>query len=239
MKVDPQAGTNQLLQRLPKSSQKRLAVRLQPVDLAHGQVLYEARAEIEYAFFPLQCVLSALVVMSDGSMIEVATVGNEGAVGVPSGRKTESSPHRVLAQIPGAALRIERALLEKELRQENSTADLFVAYNNAFMYQVSQSVACNGLHQVQQRCARWLLMTHDRVSGDFFQLTHEFLAAMIGVRRATVSEVLQGLADQEVIANSRAKISVTNRNGLERRSCECYRAVRDEYRRLLGDGAKR
>jgi CRP-like cAMP-binding protein len=234
LKVEPQAGINQLLHRLSKPARQRILERMMTVDLARGQVLYEARSEIEYSFFPLESVLSALVVMSDGSMIEVATVGNEGAVGVPAARKSESSPHRVLTQIPGSALRIERALLEKELNQANSTTELFVAYNTAFMFQVSQSVACNGLHQVQQRCARWLLMTHDRVSGDSFNLTHEFLAAMIGVRRATVSEVLQALEDEKVIDNARATITISDRGGLERKSCECYQAVIDEYRRLLG-----
>jgi len=234
MKVEPSSGVNQLISRLPEPAQERLLKHLEPVRLDHGQVLYEARSAIEHAFFPIDGVLSALVVMSDGSMIEVGTVGNEGALGLPSSSLAAKSPHRVIVQIAGHGLRINAAVLEKMSRAEGPIKEAFVAHSAAFMFQVSQSVACNGLHPLLQRCCRWLLMTHDRVNGDTIGLTHEFLAAMLGVRRASVTEVIQALEEQGLISNSRGRIIVVDRQGMEGASCECYQDVRNEYARLLG-----
>jgi CRP-like cAMP-binding protein len=211
---------------------QRLKEHLKHVDLDVGQVLYDARSAIEYAYFPTAGTLSAVVVMPDGDMIEVATIGNEGGVGLPTSASGTSSPNKVFVQVPGAGVRIEAAALEKESRQE-PLRQLLADYHTAFLYQVSQSVACNGLHPVLQRCCRWLLMTHDRVSGNEIQLTHEFLATMLGVRRASVSDTLQALHNQGLIENGRGVISVVNRKGMEDASCVCYQLVRDEYARLL------
>jgi CRP-like cAMP-binding protein len=206
---------------------------LKPISLTVGTVLYEARAPIEYAYFPNSGALSAVVVMSDGNMIEVATVGPEGAVGLPILMTAESSPNRVLAQISGESMRIDAAVLRQIAAHDEEMRQLFVSYYNAFTFQCSQSVACNGLHSVQQRCCRWLLMSHDRIPGDDIFLTHEFLAVMLGVRRPSVTEVLQPLNEKGLVANGRGKITVLNRRGLEDEACECYRLVRDEYARML------
>src|SRR5436190_7872141 len=165
MKSDPLTG-NLLLDRLPKESRQRLARQLQPVDLPIRFVLYEARSPIEFTYFPVSCVLSALVVMRSGAMIEVGTVGNEGAAGVPDGDAPLTSPNRVLVQVAGEGLRIGIKAIKKLVSDDASLKQLFSTYNGAFQFQVSQSVACNGLHTVQQRCCRWLLMTHDRIDGD-------------------------------------------------------------------------
>src|SRR5204862_7218609 len=130
-------------------------------------------------------------------------------------------------------LRIAIAPFRKEVDRSGPLRDLLLHYNSAFLTQVAQSVACNGLHSAYQRCCRWLLMSHDRVPSDDMPLTHEFLAIMIGVRRAGVTEVLQSLADLGLIRSKRGVVTVLNRKGLEGVSCECYRAVADEYDRLF------
>jgi CRP-like cAMP-binding protein len=233
MKIPAPAGINQLLAKFPSASLKRVKGHLKSIDLAVGTILYEARSRIEYAYFPTAGTLSAVVVMPDGDIIEVATVGNEGAVGFPMLSSVATSANRVFCQVPGSVERIETALLAEEMLTSEPLKLLSEKYHAAFLFQVSQSAACNGLHAVQQRCARWLLMTHDRIQGDEIALTHELLAVMLGVRRASVTEVLAILEEQTLIATSRGRITVVDREGLEACSCECYQAVRDEYQRLL------
>ena len=231
MKVKP--SVNQLLARIPWTEYPDIVNRFTDVSFEPGKVLYEARAPMEYAYFPMSGSLSSVVVMADGDMIEVATVGNEGAVGLPVVAPGGSSPNRVFVQVPGEGKRIEAALLAKAIHRDGVLRNLVLRYHEAFTFQISQSVACNGLHPLAERCCRWLLMTHDRVGGDEIQLTHEFLSVMLGVRRPSVSETLQGLKDRELITYTRGKITVLDRQGLEEGSCECYRAVRDEHERLL------
>jgi CRP-like cAMP-binding protein len=224
---------NQLLSRIPWKEYPELADRFTKVPFEPGKVLYEAHAPMEHAYFPVSGTLSAVVVMSDGDMIEVATVGNEGAIGLPIIAAGGSSPNRVFVQVPGEGMRIEAAVLAKCIHRDGALRNLVLKYYEAFTFQVSQSVACNGLHPLAERCCRWLLMTHDRVEGDEIHLTHEFMSVMLGVRRPSVSETLQGLKDRGLITYTRGKITVLDRQGLEEGSCECYRAVRDEHERLL------
>jgi CRP-like cAMP-binding protein len=231
MKVKP--SVNQLLARIPWSEYPDIANRFTDVSLEPGKVLYEARAPLDYAYFPTSGSLSSVVVMADGDMIEVATVGKEGAVGLPVVAPGGSSPNRVIVQVSGEGKRIEAALLAKAIHRDGVLRNLVLRYHEAFTFQVSQSVACNGLHALSERCCRWLLMTHDRIGGDEIQLTHEFMSVMLGVRRPSVSETLQGLKDRGLITYTRGKITVLDRQGLEEGSCECYRAVRDEHERLL------
>ena len=231
MHTDPNG--NQLLNRLPQAQFAELFRRLKLIPLESGQVIYEARSKIEYAYFPTSGTLSAVVVVAAGNMIEVATVGREGAAGLPAFVEAQTSPNRVFCQVPGEALRIESNLLERAAQKDGPFRRLLFQYQAAFMFQVSQSVACNGLHGLTQRCCRWLLMTHDRVDGDEIHLTHEFLAAMLGARRSSVTEALQVLKEKGLVDYGRGKITVVNRQGMEAGSCECYESVRAEYARLL------
>lgn len=224
---------NHLLSRLPAAVLARIRRSLRKVRFEQNDVLYEARSVIEYAYFPLSGTLSAVAVMLDGSIIEVATIGKEGAAGLPTFATADVSPNRLFVQVPGEGLRLPIEVLEREIQNDEDVRRLFSNYMAAFQYQVSQSVACNGLHSLHQRCSRWLLMTHDRVHGDEIALTHELLANMLGVRRSSVSEVLQTLQDQGCISSSRGKLFVTDRKALERIACECYDVVRQEYARLL------
>jgi CRP-like cAMP-binding protein len=224
---------NVILSQLPSAESAKLAALSKPVTFEQGAILYEAGAPIEWSYFPHHGTLSSVVVMLDGRMIETATVGNEGLVGLPRPFMSDRSPNRVIVQIPGNGLRIETRLLEREIERSATLQRLFIRYQSAYFCQVSQSVACNGLHTLHERSCRWLLMTHDRSGNHEVKLTHEFLAVMLGVRRASVSETLQELQESGLVTYSRGSITILNRAGLEKQSCECYHRVAAEYATLL------
>lgn len=226
------APQNRFLARLPEADHRRLLPHLESVSQKLGQVIYEADGPIEYAYFPAGSVLSALTVMRDGNAIEVATIGSEGLVG-HYGFGGKTSPHRVIVQVANGALRMTSLALQREAMADGPLRDLLSAYQVAFMAQVSQSVACNGLHRLEQRCCRWLLMSRDRVGSDDLRLTHEFLALMLGARRASVTEALRPLQEAGLVRSERGRIIILDGAGLEARSCECYAVVKDRYDRLL------
>jgi CRP-like cAMP-binding protein len=234
MKNEPAEGVrNRLLRRLQSREYVRLRPHFKDVVFESGQIVYEARSQIDFVYFPHNCVLSAVTIL-DGSGIEVGTIGNEGASGLTAFIGPSISPYRVIAQVPGDGVRIAAAILEEEAKTNRQLHDLLLLHHQAFLMQLSQTVACNGLHSLLKRCCRWLLMTQDRVGKDELQLTHEFLSFMLGVRRQGVTETLQALQEQGLIVNSRGSITIVNRSGLEATSCKCYRIVVDEYARLLG-----
>jgi len=139
-----------------------------------------------------------------------------------------------VVQVAGSGLRLPAAKLKAETSSDTPLRRLLLRYAGVFLFQISQGVACNGLHSVQHRCCRWLLMTHDRVAGDEFPITHEFLAQMLGVRRPSITEVLQPLQKDGLLSYHRGKMVVLNRQGLEDAACECYRTVKQEYAHILG-----
>src|ERR1700730_8175384 len=167
-KTKPPAAphVNRLLARLPKEEYQRLLRRLKLVPLALKDVLYEAQSTIDYAYFPNRGVVSALTVMEDGKAIEVATIGDEGMVGLPLLIGAKTTGNRVIVQVPGEALRMPEDVLSEQVSRDSPLRRLLVLYHTAFLAQVSQAVACNGLHSVHQRCCRWLLMTQDRAHSD-------------------------------------------------------------------------
>jgi len=226
---------NYLLSRLSDTDFERLLPHLQACPLNLSQVLHKARSVIDYVYFPLRGTASAVTIMENGAGIEVATVGNEGMVGVMAFFGAKISPNQVIVQLAGDALRMSAHALTEEAGRNRALHDLLIAYHTAFYTQVSQTVACNGLHQIEQRCCRWLLMTHDRVLSDDIPLTHEYLAIMLGVRRASVSEVLRYLQKRGVVENVRGVIRVKDRAGLEAVCCECYKVVKEEFQRLLSN----
>jgi CRP-like cAMP-binding protein len=225
---------NRLLARLPPEEYRRLLPRLQLVPLALKHVLFEPRSSIDYAYFPNSGVASALTVMEDGRAIEVATIGDEGMVGLPLLVGAKTTANRVIVQVPGEAMRMAADALREEVSRDSALRRLLILYHTGFLVQVSQAVACNGLHPVHQRCCRWLLMTQDRAHSDVFPMTHEFLAEMLGVRRSTVSEVLEPFQEEGLIRYSRGKCTVLDREGLKAGSCECYRVIAKEFERLFG-----
>ena len=225
---------NRLLARLPWDEHQRVLGRGQQVLLDFKRVLYQPHAPLDYAYFMNVGVTSMLTIMEDGNGIEVATLGSEGVVGLPIFLGNTTCPLKFIVQVAGTALRMRADVLREETKGDNPFRRLLVLYHAAFLKQISQSVACNGLHTVQQRCCRWLLMTHDRVDGNVFLLTHEFLSEMLGVRRSSVTEVLHPLRERGLINTHRGQIEMVDRPGVEALVCECYRSVNEEFDRLFG-----
>ena len=227
------APRNVLLSKLPADELEFLQRTLQPVELEVPQPLYEPHQPIRHAYFPESGMVSVVSVMEDGRSIEVGTIGREGVVGGVLLMGTDRVPCRSYTQINGRAQRIDAARLIEAADRFVNLRMLILRYESAFLTQSMQGAACNGLHAVQQRCCRWLLTARDRCESDELTLTHEFLALMLGVRRASVSDVLRPLQDAGLVNSVRGHITILNRPALEAGSCECYRVIANQQRRLL------
>jgi CRP-like cAMP-binding protein len=225
------ATANLLLASLSPADFGQLAIELEPVPLPLRMVLYEPGEEIEHVYFPTTGCVSMIHVMGDGS-VEVGTIGLEGFVGVPVLLRAESEPTRALVQVEGEAYRISTSAFREIVAGNEGIQRVFLRYAMALFNQVAQSVACNRLHSLEERCARWLLITHDRVDGDEFKLTQEFLSYMLGVHRPAVTLAAGELQESGFIRYSRGNIVITDRAGLEGASCACYQATCDDYASL-------
>ncbi|MGY1680294.1 Crp/Fnr family transcriptional regulator [Geodermatophilus sp. SYSU D01176] len=225
---------NLILGALPDDEYARLSPLLRPVDLQVREVLYEQGRPIEHVYLPLDCVLSVLSAVEGEAAVEVASVGYEGVSGLPVFLGSAVSPHDSLCQVAGTAVRLSTADLRAFLTGDGALHDLLHRYTQAVMVQLSQNVACNRLHTTEERCARWLMQTRDRVGADEFELTQEFLAQMLGVRRGTVSLTAGVLQQAGVIRYTRGRITVVDAGALHDAACECYDVVQAEYARLSG-----
>jgi CRP-like cAMP-binding protein len=230
----PSAGRNHLLRAIPADEFARLLPYLEPFGLEPMQVLTERGDPISHVHFPETGIVSLLSRVADGTLIENGTVGSEGMSGLPLLLGVDWSPVLVTGQVPGISRRMEAAVFRELLPSLPVLEALLRRYSVYFLAQVSQSLACNATHTVEQRCARWLLMTHDRVPGDQFVLTHEVLAQMLAVRRAGVSVAADALRSRGLIQYSRGRVTITDRTGLEGASCECYAYVRAQREALVG-----
>ncbi len=231
----PGPAENRLLAALPKPEHDRVVARTREVTLDFGDVVYRPNGPVRHVLLPRTGVLSMVVIMADGGTVEVATVGNEGFAGLPLLLGTDRSPAQVYCQVPPCvARRMDADAFREEAGREGSFRGLLARYAQAAFAQSNQSTACNRLHSVEERCARWLLMTHDRVGADEFPLTHEILAQMLGVRRAGVTVAAGVLQRAGLIEYRRGRLRVLDRAGLEDAACECYGVVRGEFDRLLG-----
>jgi CRP-like cAMP-binding protein len=226
------ARQNRLLNQLSPQELEYLLPHLWPVELPVPLTLSEADAEIETVHFPVAGLVSLVSQMRDGAVIEIGAVGAEGALGSSVMLGRHRLPYRQFVQISGRGLRMEAEIFLKLVTERVEFRQLLLRYQSSFMVQSMQSGACNGLHNVEQRCCKWLLLTQDRLRQDRLDLTHEFLGQMLGVRRASVTEVLQPLRELGLLTYSRGSITIENRVGLEERACECYRLVAEEYRWL-------
>jgi CRP-like cAMP-binding protein len=224
---------NCLLSKLSPEQLERLRPRLQSIDLDLRQVIYEPNVPIRYAYFPEQGMISVVSLMQDGNSIEVGTIGREGMAGGSLLLDTDSSPYQFFVQLAGSAQRLEASVLVEEAERNREFRQLILRYQSAFLTQTMQGVACNGLHSVQPRCCRWLLMARDRADSDELKLTHEFLGLMLGVRRASVTDVLRPLQDAGLVRSNHGTITILNREGLEKGACECYRAIANQQKQLL------
>lgn len=232
--ASPVRPANWLLEKLPAAYLEQLTPHFTRVPLRRDQVLCEPNVPFNHVYFPLRGALSAVNLMRDGGVIETGTIGPEGMFGMSVVMGLNTSPSRVFVQVEGEAFRMTVANLKKELDAETPLLRLLQLYSYVFLTQITQTAACNGLHQVGPRCCRWILMTRDRYGENVIPLTHEFLGFMLGVRRSSVSVVLQPLQDEHLIDYSRGKIKILNVKGLEAKACECYRVVNDLFRKHLG-----
>jgi CRP-like cAMP-binding protein len=225
---------NRLLDSLPRPDLERLRPHLEAVSVGVKHVVYEPNGPIKHVYFPINCVISLVTYLEDGASVEMATIGLEGMVGLPIFLGTDTMPSRAFGQVPGDALRITAAAFTEEIERNGPLVRVLNRYTQALFNQVAQTTACNRVHLVEQRCARWLLQTHDRVGSDQFSLTQEFLAQMLGVRRSGVSAAAGLLQKAGLIRYARGWITVLDRPGLESASCECYRVIKREFDRLIG-----
>jgi CRP-like cAMP-binding protein len=224
---------NQLLAGLDDAELDRIGGLLQPYDASLRTQVHDPGAPIDYVYFPLRCVFS-LVAGVGVATVEVNTIGFEGMVGLPVFLGSAISPHSAFCQVPGPAVRMRStALVEFLSGGDGSMHSRLHRYTQSTIVQLAQSVACNQLHSTEQRAARWLLMTRDRVEANTFPMTQQFLAQMLGVRRATVSGVATTLQQAGVVTYRRGIITIVDTAALEAITCDCYRLVREEHEQLL------
>jgi CRP-like cAMP-binding protein len=223
------AHQNQLLAKLSTADLHALLPLMQSVPLEVPSVISEAGEPLSYAYFPTNGMLSVVRIMLDGNVIEVASVGKDGAFGTCVFQGQPGLPYRCFVQSPGTALRLTIEDLKRIASAKPDLHRLMLRYNGSLAVLSMQSAACNGLHNVEARCCRWLLTTRDRLQSETLILTHEFLGQMLGVRRASVTEVLQPLRERGLLEYGRGRITLTNVHELERRACECYQVTRDYF----------
>jgi CRP-like cAMP-binding protein len=214
-------AVNRLLAALPDAEYQRLIPHLEHVSLPFQKVLYEVGEPIEYVYFPLRAIVSALSTMEDGSMVEVALVGNDGIVGIPAALGDNIATTTTTVQVPDSAMRMKASVLKSEFQRGGVLQSLLLRYIQALFALTSQNAACNRLHHLEERLARWL------------QLTQQFISKMLGVRRAGVTEAANRLQLAGLIRYNRGRITILNRQKLEAASCSCYGIIKREYARLL------
>ena len=223
---------NRLLAALPPRELERMLKWLESVELVLRHIIYEPHASIQHVYFPTSGAVSMIILAPEGA-VEVGSVGNEGFTGVCTLLFADSMPTRAIVQAEGEAYRMKVGIFRALVNESLSMRRLFARYTLALSNQAAQSVACNRLHSLEARCARWLLLSHDRVDGNFIVLTQEFLSYMLGVHRPAVTLAAGTLQKAGLIHSSRGKIEITNRPGLEEAACGCYQAMRDDLDELV------
>ncbi len=230
---DTDHRANRLLAHIPRAGFASLAPHLEVVPLHSRDVLFEAGAPLEAVYFPHSGVICLMAAMRDG-VAETAAIGSEGFIGFEAVLGGEAAANRALVQLSGSASRVPVAALRAAMMDVPAIRDLLLRYVRYFLIQALQSVACNTLHEVEERCARWLLMAHDRAGEtDTFNLTQEFLAEMLGVHRPSVTIVARTMQNAGLIRYSRGVIAITDRKGLEEAACECYGLVKRALDEIL------
>jgi CRP-like cAMP-binding protein len=224
---------NFLLDLLPVQDQDRILQDCEQVAMEHRQVLIEAEQRIQHVYFPTSGVVSHLVVLNDGSSIESGMTGNDGFIGLSGYLGPELSPLRFIVQVPGSALRLTSTRLRYHAFEMPRLHSLLARYNDFLLANAAQSAACNRIHSVNQRCARWLLRIQDLIGSDEFPLTQETFAQLLGVRRASVSLAAGMLQDAGFIRYAYGRLSILDREGLEGIACECAAAIRRRHESLF------
>ncbi|MDX6270894.1 MAG: hypothetical protein QOD28_2117 [Acidobacteriota bacterium] len=225
---------NRLLAHLPAEEFDILRPHMEQVQLSHGDRIIEPHVPVKDNYFPLNCLLSMVTMMEDGASVECGTIGREGMSGVPVLLDAAETTMPTFVQVPGEAIRIKAAVVKELYDRGGALKKILNRYMHTVIVVSSQSTACNRLHHIEARLARWLLMSSDGVGSDEVNITHEYLAVMLGVRRAGVSEAAAKLQERNLIRYNRGNVLITDRAGLEAHACECYNVVKAEYERLFG-----
>ena len=226
MALAPDWPRNRLLLALPAADMKRLTPALKRVECKRQQILLDADSTLDEIYFPDCGVISIVAVYSDGSIIEMATIGREGCTAMQAVLGAKRSSARLYVQLPGSAAKMPRAAFNRAMSAIPAFRNLMNAFLHAFLEQVMVSAACNGAHSLTQRLARWLLMMRDRSDSDDMTLTHDLLAEMLGVQRPSVTNATRELERAGLIETGRKRVTILDRQGLIRASCECYELVR-------------
>jgi CRP-like cAMP-binding protein len=229
-----EASANKLIAALPRRSQDSILASCDQVDLRFAAVLCDEGEPVQRVYFPEDSVISLVTTLADGPRLEVGIIGNEGMLGTSVLLGVNVSPQRAIVQGSGTALSMGAAAFRRHCERDSDLRTVMNRYVHVLLEQLSQTAACAAFHPVESRLARWLLMTRQRVGGDRFSLTHEFLAYMLGVRRAGVTHAARSLHERELIDYRRGAITILDPSGLQKVSCPCYVRGNLIYRRTLG-----
>ena len=224
---------NHLLAALPDAEAQRWLPQLERVEMPLGQVLYESGGTLSHVYFPTTAIVSLLYVMENGASAEIAVVGNEGIVGISLFMGGDSTSSRAVVQSAGLGYRLKAQIMKDDFNRAGPVLQLLLRYTQALITQMAQTAVCNRHHSLDQQLCRWLLLSLDRLQSNELVMTQELIANMLGVRREGVTEGALKLQQAGLIRYARGRISVLDREGLEKRSCECYSVVKKEYERLL------
>jgi CRP-like cAMP-binding protein len=226
---------NAILSALLNADYEHLSRKLERVDLKHGEIIYQADQRIDHVYFPETAVVAMIDTVEDGGTVEVGIIGHEGMVGINIFLGCLVTPDKAIVQIAGSAMRMKTNDLREELRFGSPLQRLLLRYTQALLAIISQSVACSQHHTVGQRLARWLLTMHDQAESNEFDMPHRSIAVMLGARRVGVTESAGKLQAAGLITYNRARIRILDEAGLKRKSCECYRFIRQQFDGLLSD----
>jgi CRP-like cAMP-binding protein len=228
--------SNGFLRALSPDSRARLRPYLEPVELVRRHLIYSPGEDAIHVYFINRGLVSLVKTMQDGRIVEVGAIGAEGVVCLASLLGLPKVVLESLVQVSGDALRMKASVLREEAARIPALGEMVRGYVQVAIGQLAQTAACNRLHSLDQRCCRWLLMAHDNAGADEFQLTHEFLALMLGVQRPGVSIAARQLQDAGIIRYQNGRVTVVDRPALEASACECYGAVRAQITELYGAG---
>jgi len=227
------AVRNDILHALLNSEYQHLSPKLEPVHLKRGEIIYQAAQRIDHVYFPETAVVAMIDTVEGGGTVEVGIIGHEGMVGINIFLGCLVTPDKAIVQISGSAMRMKTSDLRKELRFGSPLQRLLLRYTQALLAIISQSVACSQHHAVGQRLARWLMTMHDKAESNEFEMPHKSIAAMLGARREGITEAAGKLQAAGLISYRRARIQILDEAGLKKKSCECYRFIRQQFDGLL------
>jgi len=233
METKPLKDRNYLFHSIPPVEWEKLLPHIEAIDLPLGKVLYEPGSKMSHVYFPSTAIVSLLYALENGSSAEIAVVGNEGVVGIAIFMGGESTSSRAVVQSAGKGYRIKSTIILEEFNRSGAVMHLLLRYTQALITQMSQTAVCNRHHTLDQQFCRWLLLSLDRLTSDELVMTQELIANMLGVRREGVTEAALKVQKAGLIKYTRGHITILDRVGLEKRTCECYNVVKLEYARLL------